>query len=265
MLTRIITALIGIPILLYIIISGGIILKLSIIVTGLIGVYEIYNAFSKDYNPIKPLGYLAVIFISGASFFESLPLELIIAILVIVVLIMVVKAYPGHTIIDASLTIFGALYLGLMFPFISLVREMPMGEFFVWLIFISAWGTDTFAYFTGYFIGKNKLAPILSPKKTIEGAIGGTIGGALLALVYTWVYGRYFNGDAMQYLFSIPLMTAFASVIAQLGDLSASAIKRFFDVKDFGYILPGHGGVLDRFDSVLLTAPFIYTVLYLLF
>ena len=265
MLTRIITGLIGIPVLLYIIISGGLILKLSIIVVGLIGAYEIYNAFSKDYNPIKPLGYLAVVLIAGGSFFESLPLEVIIGIFMMAVLMMVVKTYPGHTIIDASLTVFGALYLGLMFPFVSLVREMPMGEFFVWLIFISAWGTDTFAYFTGYFIGKNKLSPVLSPKKTIEGAIGGVIGAALLAFVYTWAYGSYLNSDMIQYLFSIPLLTAFASVIAQLGDLSASAIKRFFDVKDFGHILPGHGGILDRFDSVLFTAPFVYGVLYLLF
>ena len=87
----------------------------------------------------------------------------------------------------------------------------------------------------------------------------------MLALVYTWGYGRYYNGDVMQYLLIIPIITALTSVVAQLGDLSASAIKRFFDVKDFGYILPGHGGILDRFDSVLFTAPFVYAVLYVLF
>ena len=265
MLTRIITALVGIPVLLYIIISGGWILKVSIIGIALIGVYELYNAFSKKYNPIRSEGYALVSLIAMASFSGHLSLGLMIALLVMGSLISVVKEYPRYTITDVSLTIFGPLYIGLLFSFISLVREWPMGEFFVWLIFISAWGTDTFAYFTGYFIGKNKLAPALSPKKTIEGAIGGVIGAALLAFVYTWVYGTYYNGDMMQYLFGIPLITALASVIAQFGDLSASAIKRFFDVKDFGYILPGHGGILDRFDSVLFTAPFVYTVLYLFF
>ena len=265
MLTRIITALIGIPFLLYIIISGGWVLKVSIIVISLIGVHEIYNAFSKDYNPIRVVGYVGALLISSALFYEEFPLRLVIGLLIPIILVGVVKAYPDHTVIDASLTLFGALYLGLLFPFISLVREMPTGGFFVWLIFISAWGTDTFAYFTGYFLGKNKLAPVLSPKKTIEGAVGGVVGAALLALVYTWGYGRYYNGDVMQYLLIIPIITALTSVVAQLGDLSASAIKRFFDVKDFGYILPGHGGILDRFDSVLFTAPFVYAVLYVLF
>jgi len=264
LLTRIITALIGIPVLLYIIISGGLILNVAITVIALIGVYEIYRAFSKNYRPIKSIGYLSLILVTWASFYDYLPLELIFGLLTIMAMIVVVKAYPKYTIIDVSLTIFGVLYLGFLFPFVSLVREMAMGEFLVWLIFISAWGTDTFAYFTGYFLGKNKLAPVLSPKKTIEGAIGGVIGAALLAFVYTWLYGTYYNGNMMQFIIIIPVITALSSVVAQLGDLSASAIKRLFDVKDFGSILPGHGGILDRFDSVLFAAPFIYAVLYLI-
>ena len=205
-----------------------------------------------------------IILIVWTFFNDTFPFEIMLGILMILAMVWLITSYPKYTIVDVSLTIFGALYLAMLFPFISLIREMEMGNFLVWLIFISAWGTDTFAYFSGYFLGKNKLAPNLSPKKTIEGAVGGVIGAALLAFVYTWLYSTYYNGNMMEYIIIIPIITGFSSIIAQLGDLSASAIKRIFHVKDFGSILPGHGGILDRFDSVLFTAPFIYMVLYLL-
>ena len=265
MLTRIITALIGIPVLLFIIISGGWILRLAIIIVSLIGFYEFYNALSKKYNPIRSLGFASVSMIATGTLYARQPFEIFLGFFLIVILIEVVIKYPKYTIVDASVTVFGVLYLGFLFPFVSLVREMDMGDFFVWLIFISAWGTDTFAYFTGYFLGKNKLAPALSPKKTIEGAIGGIVGAALLGFIYTWGYGHYINPNLLPYTLTISLVTAFGSVIAQFGDLSASTIKRFLEVKDFGYILPGHGGILDRFDSVLFTAPFVYIALYFLF
>lgn len=265
MLIRIITALIGIPVLLFVIISGGWILKAAIIAVAIIGFYEFCNALSKEYKPMRLLGYASVIMITQGVLYDHQPFDVFLAILIIFVLVNVVTKYPDYTVIDASITVFGVLYLGFLFPFVSLVREMAMGEFFVWLIFISAWGTDTFAYFTGYFLGKNKLAPVLSPKKTIEGAIGGVVGAALLGFVYAWTYGTYYNSDVLSYLSMVSLITAFSSVVAQFGDLSASTIKRSLNVKDFGNILPGHGGILDRFDSVLFTAPFIYITLYFIF
>lgn len=265
MLTRIITALIGIPALLFVVISGGWILDCAIIVLSIIGIYEFCNALSKKHHPMRLLSYIGVVLISTGALYSTQPFDIFLALLVLSVLITVVITYPKYTIIDASTTVFGVLYLGFLFPFVALVRAFAMGEFFVWLIFISAWGTDTFAYFTGYFIGKNKLAPVLSPKKTIEGAVGGVIGAALLGLVYTWAYGTYYNSDIIPYVLVISLITALGSVVAQFGDLSASTIKRLLEVKDFGYLLPGHGGVLDRFDSVLFTAPFIYMMVYFLF
>ncbi len=264
MLTRIITAIIGIPALLFIVISGGWILRFVIIALAIIGFHEYCNALSKKYKPMRHLGFVSVIMLTNGLLYDHQPIEIFLAALIILVLISVVINYPRYTIIEGMITVFGVLYLGFLFPFVSLVREMAMGEFLVWLIFISAWGTDTFAYFTGYFLGKHKLAPVLSPKKTIEGALGGVIGAAFLGFVYVWVYGTYYNGDIMPYLLVIPLITALGSVVAQFGDLSASTIKRTLKVKDFGYILPGHGGILDRFDSVLFTAPFIYMALYFL-
>lgn len=264
MFTRIITALICIPFLLYIIIKGGLVLELSIIIIAMIGSREIYRAFENQYKPLKIPGYISVLSILISIIYRPDLLGPITGLTVIGILVIMVLKYPKYSIIDVSVTVFSTFYIAFLFPFIYLIRDMSVGGFLVWLIFISAWGTDTFAYFTGTFIGKNKLVPKLSPNKTIEGAVGGVLGAALLSFVYTWAYGTYYNAQILDYILVIPLITLFASVIAQIGDLAASAIKRFLEVKDFGYILPGHGGIIDRFDSVLFTAPFVYFILYLL-
>ncbi|HSH36827.1 phosphatidate cytidylyltransferase, partial [Schnuerera sp.] len=118
-------------------------------------------------------------------------------------------------------------------------------------IFIIAWGTDTFAYLTGSLFGKNKLCPKLSPKKTVEGSIGGIIGSIILTLIFVKYYGLF-------PIWKFFLLAFLGSIIAQLGDLNASKIKRVTGIKDYGFIMPGHGGILDRFDSILFTAPFVY-------
>lgn len=122
---------------------------------------------------------------------------------------------------------------------------------FVWLVYIIAFGTDTFAYFTGKLLGKNKLYPEVSPNKTIEGAIGGIVGSTILSLIF-------FNYLSINKYFYIIIFSISASVFSMAGDLTASKIKREFKIKDFGYMLPGHGGIMDRFDSVLFVAPAVY-------
>jgi len=122
---------------------------------------------------------------------------------------------------------------------------------FVWLVYIIAFGTDTFAYFTGKFFGKNKLYPEVSPNKTVEGAIGGIIGSTILSLIY-------FNYLSINKYFYIIIFSVSASVFSMAGDLTASKIKREYKIKDFGNLLPGHGGIMDRFDSVLFVAPTVY-------
>jgi phosphatidate cytidylyltransferase len=122
---------------------------------------------------------------------------------------------------------------------------------FVWLVYIIAFGSDTFAYFTGKFFGKNKLYPEVSPNKTIEGAIGGIIGSTILSIIY-------FNYLSINKYFYIIIFSVSASIFSMAGDLTASKIKREFGIKDFGYLLPGHGGIMDRFDSVLFVAPAVY-------
>ena len=144
-----------------------------------------------------------------------------------------------------------------MFSFLYQVRSMPDGIYLVWLIVLSSWGCDTCAYCVGMLIGKHKMAPKLSPKKTVEGAVGGVLGAALLG----FLYGAYFEGS-MEVILRPGVISAaacaIAAVISQIGDLAASAIKRNHNVKDYGHLIPGHGGILDRFDSMIFTAPAIY-------
>ena len=157
---------------------------------------------------------------------------------------------------------FGIIYVAVTFSFIYLIRNRgTYGQYFVWLIFISSWGSDTCAYCTGILFGKHKLSPILSPNKTIEGAIGGIIGAGILGAIYTFIIFGKINDDISFSMIRVAVACSIGAIISIIGDLTASAIKRDFNVKDYGNIIPGHGGILDRFDSVIFTAPALYFIL----
>ncbi len=153
-----------------------------------------------------------------------------------------------------------AIYVTLSFTCIIKLRDLTLGgenigKYLFLLIFISAWSTDTFAYFCGYFFGKHKLIPKISPKKTVEGAVGGIFFCVLSFIVYAIILHNNYNmsPNYLKFIF----LAVITSVISQLGDLAASAIKRNYNIKDYGNIFPGHGGVLDRFDSVLAVSVFL--------
>jgi phosphatidate cytidylyltransferase len=152
---------------------------------------------------------------------------------------------------DGAFTITGIVYIIFFSHHVVLVDRLDGFSIMVWLIFLTAFGTDVFAYFTGYLIGKHKLCPGISPKKTIEGAIGGTIG----SIIICGVFGYFL---ANEYFIHCLIIGALGSVISQFGDLTASVFKRKMGIKDYGNLIPGHGGILDRFDSVLFTAPLVY-------
>lgn len=142
-------------------------------------------------------------------------------------------------------------YVVISFTALSLLRYIEHGRFVFFLVFIAAWGCDTFAYLVGTLIGKHKLIPEISPKKTVEGAIGGTIATMLLFALYGFLVGRYW-GNGTQPRYGLLIAYGFVlAVVGQIGDLIASAIKREHGIKDYGNILPGHGGIMDRFDSIL--------------
>ncbi|MBQ8334279.1 MAG: CDP-archaeol synthase, partial [Clostridia bacterium] len=150
----------------------------------------------------------------------------------------------------------GVLYVSLSFTCMTLLREE--GEYLYLLTFIGPWVSDSFAYFTGRFFGRHKLIPEVSPKKTVEGSIGGIVFAALSFVIYGIIIQKFFAPEIELNFLMLALSGAIVSVISQIGDLAASVIKRRFEVKDYGWIFPGHGGVIDRFDSVILTAPVLY-------
>ncbi|MGN1346122.1 MAG: phosphatidate cytidylyltransferase, partial [Eubacteriales bacterium] len=150
----------------------------------------------------------------------------------------------------------GVFYVAISFASIVLLRGV--GKYLYLLVFIGPWVSDTFAYLCGRMFGRHKLIPEVSPKKTVEGSIGGIVFASLSYAVYAWVIVRWFDPTASPNYPVMLLAGAVASVVSQIGDLSASVVKRRFGIKDYGWIFPGHGGVMDRFDSVLLTAPVMY-------
>lgn len=154
---------------------------------------------------------------------------------------------------------FGMVYVGVMLSYIYQTRVLPGGAFLVWLIFLCSWGCDTCAYCVGVLIGKHKMAPVLSPKKSIEGAVGGVLGAALLGAIYAAATGAY-NPNPAHTPLIYAIICGVGALVSMVGDLAASAIKRQENIKDYGTLIPGHGGILDRFDSVIFTAPVIYAL-----
>ena len=139
-----------------------------------------------------------------------------------------------------------------------MVRRLGNENIDVLVVLIGSWITDSCAYFAGYFFGKHKLAPEISPKKTIEGSIGGIFGVIVIIAAYAIVAGHIMNKSVN--IYSAIVIGLIAGIVSQFGDLCASIIKREHNVKDFGNIMPGHGGVMDRFDSLLFVAPTVYYI-----
>lgn len=262
-LKRILTGVIGLPIVALILIFGNkYIIDAVFGVVAIISIHEYFSAIEKQYKPVKWIGYIAAILI---AFIHIIPIEIWTKILIMLVPTSIVllfieiiatsmKTQPK----DIFATFFGICYVIGFLVFLPLLYSMPNGKFLIWYILIAAWGTDTFAYAVGMRFGKHKLTKI-SPKKSIEGSIGGTIGAVVIALIYTLIVSKYID-LGFSYVF-IAITTLILSVISQLGDLSASSIKREMEIKDYGKIIPGHGGMLDRIDSIIFVAPFAYFLL----
>ena len=251
MLTRIIAALALLPLFIFILI-GGLPLYIAEIVILAIALREFYKAFNaKDIHPIQNIGY---IFVAYLALKNILNLGIEYTYIVIFALFIYSITYIlrcKNNIVDIAITFFSIFYVAISIDFIVLtINSFEKGTIYVWTIFIVAFLTDTFAYFTGYLFGKHKLIPKVSPKKTIEGSIGGVVGSTVGCIVF----GYLFNLD----MTAMIIIGSIGSVIAQFGDLFASSIKRYVGIKDYGKLIPGHGGVLDRFDSVILVAPFVY-------
>lgn len=165
-----------------------------------------------------------------------------------------VLTFPKYQAEQIAFSVFSFLYAPVMLSFIDFIRMRENGRFTVWFILICSWGCDTCAYCVGKLIGKKKIFPVLSPKKSLEGCIGGVVGAALLGAVYSY----FVMAREPEVIGGAALICGLGAVVSMVGDLAASAIKRNKGIKDYGKLIPGHGGIMDRFDSVIVTAPLIY-------
>jgi len=252
---RYIGALILAPLIIFLFL-GGAYLKYSVMVLSLLGMYEFYKVSRrKHYKPISIIGYiLCIVYYSnmGGNFTTSFNIYMVIATILLLLCIPVI--YTSYNFVDVAITIFAFLYVAVFFSFIVFINSKTYGHYLVWIIFIGSWGCDTSAYYCGRFLGKggkHKLCPKVSPNKTIEGSIGGLLGSIIGCTIYGCAISKF--GVPIQ-LYHYAIIGVLGGVFGQFGDLIASSIKRFVGAKDYSSLIPGHGGILDRFDSILFVS-----------
>lgn len=284
--TRTLSAVVGLPILAVVLIfANTIIMDVFTAIIACISMYEYFNCFkaSKKANPTKALGYFYCILIAFTHFVDShLLYRIMVAIIPVSILILFTELIFSNgkkTVKDIAVTILGICYIPLMLINLSFIRNMRMpmsshgllldtinaqalnGKMLIWFVLIASWGSDVFAYSIGKKFGKHKLTPI-SPNKTIEGSVAGIIGSVVLGIIYSVLCNTLW-GTGINYVL-VGIIVAMLSVVGQIGDLAASSIKRYCEIKDFSDLIPGHGGMLDRIDSIIFVLPFAFLLLNLL-
>lgn len=255
--TRLLSGIVLVIVLIILVGTGGPQLYAALLTASLIGLTELYKVVKIHNNVLGVAGYLAAI-----GYYELLSLnrmEYVVPFIILFLMLVMsvyVFAYPKFHAEQVTMAFFGMFYVAVMLSFVYQTRELPDGGVMVWLIFLSSWGCDTCAYCVGMLFGRHKMAPVLSPKKSVEGGIGGILGAALLGAIFALCMNQFAGASASPMLCAV--ICGVGGAISQVGDLAASAIKRNHEIKDYGKLIPGHGGILDRFDSVIFTAPMIY-------
>ena len=284
MKTRVITAIVGIVVLIGVMFTfDTLIFNLVIAAITLIAIHEIYNALGfekKDwlmYAVMVP--YTLLVMFSNYSVMRKLVMPVSFVLVTFYAIYLVVRNGTISYQKASGLLVFSGIVIFCFYSFIRLKEMLPVEEygydaiFFILLILCFAWGGDTCAYFAGRAFGKHKLCPVVSPKKTVEGAVGGVLGtmvfGVLVTVIYSVAADRMeaftrSNIGVSMYII-IALLACVAAVLGIYGDLFASVVKRQCGIKDYGTIFPGHGGILDRFDSVMFIAPFVTMVVIAVF
>ena len=263
---RITSGLLGFPLVLAIFLIGNkYVVDVALSIIALLAMNEYFNAISKVSNPVRWLGYLCCLSIAAVHVIPNEYLEMVITLsipsILIILFAQVIATEMKTTFKDIAYTFIGIFYVVFFIMFIALIDGMENGKILIWYAIFAAWGTDIFAYCIGKLIGKHKFSKI-SPKKSIEGCIAGTIGAVIVMLIYTYFANTYWG---MEYSYTfIALISVILSLVGQIGDFAASSIKRYVDIKDFSNLIPGHGGMLDRIDSLIFLAPFAYALFNLL-
>ena len=232
---------------------SGMPLFVATLVLSSLMLYELYNGFKQTETSLNlyVLLFWNILIISTLYFANGRWIIPVILCCVFFVFIQLI-AFSKESLKPAIIQLFLNLYISLFFGHLVLFNQ----SIYAWLIYLLSFGTDTFAYLTGSLIGKHKLIPKVSPGKTVEGAVGGIAGAVLLTYLF-------FVIAKIEFDYRFIIIAILASIISQIGDLTASQIKRYLGIKDYGKIIPGHGGILDRFDSVLMVTPFLFWMLHL--
>ncbi len=252
---RTLTIIIGVPIVLVIINFGGLVFYLTIALIATLGFFELHNIFKKKYNPSLLLGvFLTLFFLLRRFLPDTIGIEDNIFFTIILLLLFLEHFFKTpnnkNMVINIAISLFIAIYIGHFLSFLISIRDMPNGKFFIIFALFATWMNDTFAYLFGVNFGKRHIFPNISPNKTLAGSIGGLSGGLFCGILFYFLIPSH-----------LVIMIAFgiiASLSGQIGDLFESIIKRNFDVKDSGTIIPGHGGVLDCMDSILFSVPVLF-------
>ncbi len=233
--------------------KGGVYLLIMNLFLSNVAIYELENVINKNNSNNININNLIINLLFNVSFNLSIYLKKELFAIALLCSFSLIE-FTLYTIFDKSIkevlnNYFMHIYITITFSLMYLIS----GTEYIWLIYICSWGTDTAAYCTGMLFGKHKLTKI-SPKKTIEGAIGGIIGSMIIAGIFSAFYGEL-------NIIKIVIIAFFGAIISQIGDISASKIKRKANVKDYGNIFIGHGGVMDRFDSFIFVLPYL-SILY---
>lgn len=261
---RILTAIIGIPVAVFVINYGEWVFAVTVSLLALLAWHEYYKAMREKQIKVSfSIGLTSIALLMACAWLGNMEETMFVLLLTIFfILAKVILAQQKFTLSDAAYTFLGVNYVGVLFSYLLLLRfihgaalktsfgTLSQGAAYLWLAFICTWASDTMAFFVGSLLGRHKLCPAISPGKTIEGAVGGLAGSIIGAIIF----GVLFK-IAFVHAVGIGLLVGLS---AQLGDLVESSIKRFAGVKDSGNLLPGHGGVLDRFDSILFAVPIVY-------
>ena len=258
-LKRLISGVIGAIILLAVVLSGVLPLRIGIALVSALMVYELCKCVGASLSLLIPSAIYAALLSC-----EVIPLQFQRTVMCVFLLWILTTALVRHKTIhiqEVALSALSAFFVGCFMSCITKIRLEAGGAYWIWFVFFGAWLSDVFAYFSGYLFGKRKLIPSVSPKKTVAGAVGGAIGAAVGFVVFGYFTRSYLGDINLLILFATGII---AAVCGQIGDLVASVIKRQYGIKDYGNIMPGHGGAMDRFDSILFVAPVMWLYLQLL-
>lgn len=253
---RIITGIVGIALAIFVIQAGGMIFNAAALALMLIAWREYTKAFANIQENLAVISGAVVMILFWFASWQNAPSEFFLALIffsIMIVLSEMVVFHKNFSVAEGCFSITGILYLGVAFSYLIRLRFF-VGDgtsAWLWMALVGTWASDTFAYFSGVSFGKHKLCEAVSPKKTIEGFIGGVL-GTIFSVV---ALGTYLFQES---IFLLAMLGLGIALVATMGDLVESAMKRFVKIKDSGNLIPGHGGVWDRFDSVLFSAPFVY-------